>query len=82
MGHDLTHHEIEELLGAYALDAVEPQETLEIEEHLRGCPRCRTEVGQHREMAALLAHAGQAAAGPASPPAWRRPNRARRPPRS
>ena len=63
MGHDLTHHEIEELLGAYALDAVEPQETLEIEEHLRGCPRCRTEVGQHREMAALLAHAGQAAPG-------------------
>ncbi len=50
----LTHHEIEELLGAYALDAVDAAEAQEVEAHLQECPRCRSEVAQHREVAALL----------------------------
>jgi anti-sigma-K factor RskA len=50
----LTHHEIEELLGAYALDAVDPEEAQAIEAHLLECPRCRAEVAQHREVAAHL----------------------------
>jgi anti-sigma factor RsiW len=50
----MTHHEIEELLGAYALDAVEPEEARLVEEHLAECPRCRAEVAAHREVAALL----------------------------
>ncbi|WP_208028589.1 anti-sigma factor [Rhabdothermincola sediminis] len=50
----LGHHEIEELLGAYALDAVDADEALTLENHLRGCPRCRAEVAAHRETAALL----------------------------
>ena len=54
----MTHEEISELLGAYALDAVEPDEAAEIERHLRECPRCRAEVAEHRETAAFLAHAG------------------------
>ena len=54
----MTHDEIQELLGAYALDAVEPDERDEIEEHLLSCPRCRAEVADHREVAAMLAHAG------------------------
>jgi anti-sigma-K factor RskA len=54
----LSHQEIQELLGAYALDAVEPDEAEAVEQHLRDCPRCRDEVGCHREAAALLAHAG------------------------
>lgn len=54
----MTHEEIQELLGAYALDAVEPDEAAEIELHLRDCPRCRAEVAEHRETAAFLAHAG------------------------
>jgi hypothetical protein len=57
----LTHTEIEELLGAYALDAVDADEAEAIELHLRDCPRCRAEVAEHREVAALLAHGGSAA---------------------
>lgn len=54
----MTHDEITDLLGAYALDAVDPDEAAEIELHLRDCPRCRAEVAEHRETAAFLAHAG------------------------
>lgn len=58
MGRELTHREIEELLGAYALDAVDAEEAEAVELHLPGCPRCREEVAGHREAAALLAHVG------------------------
>lgn len=54
----MTHEEIEQLLGAYALDAVEPDEAAEVERHLAECPRCRAEVAGHREVAAALANAG------------------------
>ena len=54
----LTHEEAAELLGAYALDAVDPDEAEAIELHLRDCARCRAEVADHRETAAMLAHAG------------------------
>ena len=50
----MTHQEIEELLGAYALDAVDPDEAQAVEAHLAECPRCRAEVEAHREVAALL----------------------------
>jgi anti-sigma factor RsiW len=50
----MTHHDIEELLGAYALDAVDPDEARRVEAHLAECPRCRAEVADHREVAALL----------------------------
>src|SRR5688500_14825344 len=53
----MNHDEITELLGAYALDAVDPDEALAIDDHLRECARCRAEVAEHRETAALLAHA-------------------------
>ncbi|HEX7169093.1 MAG TPA: anti-sigma factor [Acidimicrobiales bacterium] len=53
-----THEELQELLGAYALDAVEPDERDVVEAHLATCPRCRAEVMEHRETAALLAFAG------------------------
>lgn len=49
-----THHDIEELLGAYALDAVDADEARLVEAHLVDCPRCRAEVAEHREVAALL----------------------------
>ncbi|MGH9179686.1 MAG: anti-sigma factor domain-containing protein [Acidimicrobiales bacterium] len=58
---ELTHTEIEELLGAYALDAVDPQEGDAVELHLRECPRCRAEVAEHREVAASLAQVGSPA---------------------
>ncbi len=55
---ELTHSEIEELLGAYALDAVEPRTAALIEAHLDGCVRCSIEVAQHHEVAGLLANSG------------------------
>lgn len=50
----MMHKEIEELLGAYALHATEPEEDREIEAHLADCPRCRAEVQAHLEVAAML----------------------------
>jgi anti-sigma factor RsiW len=54
----MTHDEAQELLGAYALDAVEPGEAEAVELHLRSCPRCQAEVEAHRDTAAWLAHGG------------------------
>jgi hypothetical protein len=56
-----SHQEIQDLLGAFALDAVDDDERDLIEAHLAGCPRCRAEVATHRETAALLAHGGDRA---------------------
>lgn len=51
----MIHDQIEELLGAYALDATDPEERQLIEAHLAECPRCRAEVQAHQEVAASLA---------------------------
>jgi len=56
----LSHAEIEELLGAYALDAVDPGTAAVVEEHLDGCVRCAAEVAQHHEVAGLMANSGGA----------------------
>lgn len=61
MSANYTHQDIQELLGAFALDAVDNDERDVIEGHLAGCPRCRAEVEGHRETAALLAHSGERA---------------------
>jgi anti-sigma-K factor RskA len=74
---DLDHEQIEALLGAYALDAVDPDERAALSEHLTGCPRCRAEVDGHRQTAAALGNvveeappdlwdriSGEVAAGP------------------
>lgn len=58
MNRSFSHTELEELLGAYALDAVDPAERASIEAHLPDCPRCRAEVSAHREAAGFLAHVG------------------------
>ena len=54
----LTHEDIQELLGAYALHAVERDEAELIEAHLHTCPRCRAEVEGHREVATMLGNSG------------------------
>lgn len=53
-----THDDVEELLGAYALDALELKEAEAVELHVRECPRCRAEVEEYRETAAMLAFSG------------------------
>lgn len=57
----ISHDEASELLGAYALDAIDADEVEAVEEHLRTCPRCRGELRNHREVVGLLAYAGQEA---------------------
>ena len=63
-----THEEIQELLGVYALDAVDPETALVVERHLETCIRCTTEVAQHHEVAGLLANSG----GASPPELWDR----------
>jgi anti-sigma-K factor RskA len=50
----VTHDEIEEMLGVYALDALDADERQDVDDHLATCPRCRAELAAHREVAALL----------------------------
>ena len=52
------HREIQELLGVYALDAVDPEMAAMVERHLAGCVKCSIEVAQHHEVAGLLANSG------------------------
>jgi hypothetical protein len=62
----MNHDELQDLLGVYALDALEAEERALLDEHLATCARCRAEVHEHRETAALLAHRG----GDAPPGVW------------
>jgi anti-sigma-K factor RskA len=50
----MTHDQASDLLGAYALDAVDGGEFRELEEHLETCPRCRAELDSLREVAAAM----------------------------
>jgi hypothetical protein len=50
--------DIEELLGAYALDAVDDDERYAVDQYLATNPRARSEVQQHREVATLLSFSG------------------------
>ena len=48
------HDDIASLLGAYAIHATDSKEAKRVEEHLRECPRCRTEVDGFHEIAAAM----------------------------
>ena len=56
----MSHTDIEELLGVYALDALDAETAAAVESHLDGCLRCAVEVAQHHEVAGLLANSGGA----------------------
>ena len=51
-------HELDELLGAYALDAVSPEEADRVEDYLAINPKAAAEVREHREVATMLAFTG------------------------
>jgi anti-sigma-K factor RskA len=57
------HETVEDLLGAYALDAVPEDERRLVEEHLAVCEACRREVMEHRETVALLSGGAAAPVG-------------------
>ena len=60
--------DLDELLGAYALDALEPDERRLVDEYLTHNPRARAEVEQHREVATMLSYTG----APAPEGLWER----------
>jgi predicted anti-sigma-YlaC factor YlaD len=55
------HDEVRELLGVYALDALEDDERASVAAHLKTCPECRAEVEQHLEVVAMLGGVDQEA---------------------
>ncbi|MGH7856735.1 MAG: zf-HC2 domain-containing protein, partial [Candidatus Binatia bacterium] len=59
------HEDLKEMLAAHALDALEPAEARALEEHLRGCAGCRTDLARHRATTTHLAWD----ADPVTPPA-------------
>jgi anti-sigma factor RsiW len=65
MNHQPSHPDLEALLGAYAIDAVDSDERRLVERHLPGCAACRAEVAAHQEVAGLLI-----ADGPAPDEIW------------
>lgn len=54
----MNHAEVAQLLGAFALDAVDPEEAQAIHTHLLECPRCSSEVAEHWEVTGLIANVG------------------------
>src|SRR4051794_24120071 len=57
----MNRQDLDALLGAYALDAVDDDERREIDQYLATNPRARAEVDQYQEVAAMLAFSGSAA---------------------
>lgn len=57
----MTHDPVEDLLGVYALNALDDDERAKVDAHLAECPRCRAEVDGYREVAAQLALSGSPA---------------------
>jgi anti-sigma factor RsiW len=55
---------VHELTAAYALDALDDDERRAFEEHLSGCARCREELADLSQTAAVLAHGAPAATPP------------------
>ncbi len=53
----MTHTEYQELLAAYALNAIGAQDGRALGEHLATCEDCRAELSALRETSALLSHA-------------------------
>src|SRR6266566_10147687 len=48
------HEDVTELLEGYALEALEPDESRMVEDHLEGCAACRDRLAEHREVLAGL----------------------------
>lgn len=55
---DVTRHEFEDLVGAFALDAIEPDEAIGMEAFLAGHPELEREVERLRAAAAWIGAAG------------------------
>lgn len=54
----LDHDATVELLGAYALDAVDPDEATAVADHVQNCDSCAGELAAFREVTGLIANSG------------------------
>jgi anti-sigma-K factor RskA len=52
----VSNHPMLDLVPLYALDALEPVEQREFEDHLDACPECRDSLDVYHEVATSLAH--------------------------
>ncbi|HET9224721.1 MAG TPA: zf-HC2 domain-containing protein [Roseiflexaceae bacterium] len=50
-------HPYEDVIPAFALGALEPEETLLVKKHLAHCPDCRAEMAAYQAVVALLCNA-------------------------
>jgi anti-sigma factor RsiW len=50
----MDHASVSELLGAYALDACDNEETAAVEAHLASCPSCADEASRLKELAGWI----------------------------
>ncbi|HEY1652332.1 MAG TPA: anti-sigma factor [Acidimicrobiales bacterium] len=55
----ISHDDASELLGVYALDAVDGDERVSLEEHLATCPRCQAELDSLREVAGAMGNSAE-----------------------
>jgi anti-sigma-K factor RskA len=60
------HRELQDLIPAHALDALEADDAVQLEAHIESCPECRRELDELRETTALLAFATDPVEPPAS----------------
>ncbi len=68
----MNHDEASELLGAYALDAVDGDEEAAVRAHLAECPRCHSELSALVRAAAALGDQANEKASAAPPGVWDR----------
>jgi hypothetical protein len=54
----MNHEDVADLLGAFALDAVDGRDKDAVRDHLDDCPRCQAELSEYHEVAGLLANVG------------------------
>ncbi|MEO9175652.1 MAG: anti-sigma factor [Gaiellales bacterium] len=62
----MEHRELQDLIPAHALDALEADDALQLETHIETCEACRRELDDMRETTALLAFATDPVEPPAS----------------
>jgi anti-sigma factor RsiW len=55
------HEDLQNLVAAYALDALDPSEEHQVESHLEGCPTCRDQLQSYREVMGLVAYEAEEA---------------------
>jgi len=62
----MTHDEYAELVAAYAIDALEPEERVLVEVHVTTCGNCQAELADLRRVSALLGQTIEPVAPPSS----------------